>query len=109
MKRALAFIIIGLFAFFGLFMASNILHESVHKFDYRNVATDDELCILTASDGIKDMFTSNIAYYKFEYDIEDIDTVKDITSKTEYKAYLADAVLIFLFINCLYIIGRKEK
>jgi hypothetical protein len=74
-----------------LVVMSIVLHEYVHKFDYRNIEKfNEKMCILDC-DG-------NAGYYSFEYylDEENYQKYLEISKYTEFHAYFADFIWSFV-------------
>lgn len=91
----IVFFILFLFSLFGMFIGGNIVHELSHKNDFKNIAYDDEVCVL-------EFGSDAVASYSF---YSNNDTEFDRISKhTEIKAYSMSSLVYLIYFICLFVI-----
>lgn len=78
-------------------MLGTISHELVHKWDYREVAFNDTICIFY----LPDSFNSRAGSYDYSVLEADIPKADEIQKTTEYKAYAIDFFILSVFI-CVF-------
>lgn len=107
MKRIVmvSLIMIFVFGFIGMTIASTLIHELSHRQDYKRIAKDGDVCILEFNRGA-------LAEYSFNYNKNDTIEYNKITRYTEYKAYALTALIMALYIFSWmfvynYIRGKK--
>jgi len=82
--------ILVLFALIGSILVGGILHEHLHRLDYRHIEKiSDEICYLD----------SNIeGYYKFTPKPGQDEEIDTITQFTELRAYIVSAIILIIFL-----------
>ena len=87
--------ILVLFAFIGSILVGGILHEHLHRLDYRHIEKiSDEICYLD----------SNIeGYYKFVPKPNQKEEVDSITRYAELKAYSVSVIILIIFLLSFFI------
>ena len=91
----ISFGILILFSFLGFFLLGNILHESSHQYDYKDIEKiSEEKCYLTLSE--------TAAYYSFTHNGNESEEIQRIAKYTELKAYSINILLTFVYLFCLY-------
>ena len=88
----ISFIILVLFAFIGVMFVGNILHENYHKWDFRDIAKNGSICLLTYPD-----FE---AKYNFKVKSKDEAEVDNRIVRSEIFAYTIDILL-----SCILVIA----
>ena len=95
----ISFAILFFFSFIGLLIGGGIIHENIHKSDYRNVSKfSDEMCYLTSGwEG----------YYGFEFPDDQQEEVNRVIQYTEFKAYGFQSVITLIYFAALVIVARR--
>lgn len=96
----ISFIIIFLFSFFGMIMATNLTHELSHKQDFKEIASNESVCLLMFEDGA-------IASYNSNYNKDDVSEYERISKYTEIKAYSTTAVIFIIYLLFVYFSSWK--
>lgn len=97
----IAFVLLLVFSLVGVAMLATIFHELSHKEDFKDIATDGEVCVLTYPIL---SFNGKAGYYKFNISGEDREEYQRISKYTEFKAYAIDAGVWIAWAACLYFI-----
>jgi hypothetical protein len=108
--KTIALGIIVTFALFGVFVFSTLLHEFSHYQDFKEIASNNEICALTIPTDLSYSTISNLeaGYYKFSIDPENEQEYNNISKYTEIKAYSIDAAMGLFLIFCIFIVVLKE-
>ena len=99
-KKRIAFSIIVLFSFFGLFFISVLFHEFSHKQDFKGIAEKGSMCLLTFPESFKS-FMTDTAHYSYLIQPNNRELYEKILKYTELKAYLVSSVITFIFVFSL--------
>ena len=105
MKITIVFTILFLFAFFGMFIAANMLHEMSHINDFSKIIKSSSVCFFGTQGTItwKNFLAKPVAYFEFTYDKSKPEVVEEYQSKNKYselRAYAYDGVLLIIFCYC---------
>lgn len=97
----ISFILLIVFGFIGVALSSAIIHEQIHKFDFRNVEKEsDYICYLG---------TNLFGTYRLDYPIEQKEEVDRIASTTELKAHIPVVIFCFLYIFSIFTLWNYIK
>lgn len=101
MKKAKIFM--SMFAFIGIFLVGTIIHENIHRWDYRDILkTDEEICYLT--------FGNEGAFGYYQFYTTEPEEVDKIRLKSEIRAYSVNFILTLIYLLCLFeLFWSKEK
>lgn len=99
----LSFIVLLIFSIFGVIFASVIIHENIHKFDYRDIEKiNEEICYLSFSKRMP------IGYYYFETG-ENVTEIEMGMKMAEIKAYSVSVILMLIWVLALTIVLIKKN
>lgn len=107
----IAYLILLLFAFFGLVVGGNLIHELSHQQDFKEYTYNNNICYLALPSNftIKNFFSGSGAFYSYSNTDENQREIDRISRYTEWKAYGLDGVLAFIFIISLIIVWHNRK
>ena len=92
-------LVILAFAVVGVILGGGLSHELIHKYDLKDLAYDDEVCILDLRD-----FT---AHYDFKTDYPD--EAREILIRSEVKGYGVSILFIVLFTVAVLVVGWRNE
>lgn len=98
MRRKLPRAILLFFAFVGMIIIANAVHEFSHRADLHEIALNEEICLLNIPLGGE----SAAAYYRFTLNKSEIDQYNKIEEYTEWKAYALMSPIILIFLVCFF-------
>ena len=78
------------FALLGVMSAASMVHELYHKWDFRDVAKNGQICILE--------YPSIVGTYRFDYSNVNKNLVEKRNFSSEIIAYGISAIMILMFI-----------
>ena len=95
----ISFAILIIFSFVGLLIGGGIIHENIHKSDYRSVSKfSDEMCYLTSGwEG----------YYGFEFPDNQQEEVKRVLQYTEFKAYGIQSIITLIYFVAIVMVAHR--
>ena len=99
------FAILFLLSIIGLILIGNIVHENIHRFDFKEInKTYEDICYLRLGDSIS-------AHYRFAFAEEERNEFERIHEYTEFKAYGMNILLIIIYVFCFFMTLNwiKEK
>ena len=91
-----------LLAIFGAVILTTIVHEQIHKIDFKEVINpnDNQICYF-------DSWTFR-GYYHFSYGVDEMEKANLIAKYTELKAYTVSIIMLMVLGYCIYN-GWKKK
>lgn len=104
-----ALIMVFIFAFFGVSVFSNVIHELTHYYDLKDYELEEEeICALNIP---LDLDDKRVGYYDFTFKHkEDMEKMEEIRKSSEFKASISDFIVYFVaFIFALTIINLYYK
>lgn len=106
--------ILIIFSVLGVILFINLVHESMHKFDVRDINKSQEyMCLLNFPFNLtfKHFLTGDAAYYNISYNKKDNSLVKEKWKYTELKAYFVSWTIAIIYIVSFYgfLIFKKNK
>ena len=110
LTKSIALGIVIAFALFGVFVFGTVLHELSHYEDFKEIASNSEVCALTIPTDLSYNTLSNLeaGYYKFSVSKDNEAEYNKISKYTEIKAYSIDAAIGIVLIICIFIVLLKE-
>jgi len=99
--RVIFLFIFGFLALVGTLQLGTLLHEYSHYKDFSEFNTaEDSICLIevTPTESFWGTFESLKGYYKFEYDLRNLEEIEAREVYTEIRAYAINAVVLLLFI-----------
>jgi hypothetical protein len=96
----ISFVVLFLFSLFGLIIFTNLIHESSHKQDFKEVKNNlypDSICLLEIGDDA-------IASYNFYTKNNSKEEFERISKYTEIKAYGLSISISILYLFCFSLV-----
>lgn len=111
--ESLSFVLFVIFAIFGVYCATIIIHEVMHKNDYKEFVKQDYICAFVWPDSINYLWSNKglAGYYQMlEYDKSRAIEMYAVETKTEIKAYIVSiSMLIILGVVLNFVIRDRLK
>lgn len=100
--KEIAFLVIIVFAIFGVIIFTVIVHELSHQLDYQKVhPMNESICGFVIS---PNLINGDIGFYSFNYHSKYTDEVERINDYTEKKAYTITTIMLIFFIISFHIV-----
>ncbi len=88
--------ILFLLSIIGLVLIGNIIHENIHRLDFKDINKfDEDICYLKLGDDIS-------AHYRFTFTDEESYEVERIRKYAEFRAYGVNIFLIVIYVFCFF-------
>lgn len=100
MKNKILLIPIFIFALIGILFIGTVIHENIHKFQYRDFAKNGTICLLR--------YPSLEADYTFNFNSSKKAEVENMQFKSEFWAYGSIFPLMIFFLFSVYKIFFEE-